>query len=60
MDDFYLNLANPMFWQLHGWLDRVWERYRATIGLAPDEPQLQEALQVQCREMHSLAHTFPQ
>jgi hypothetical protein len=27
-----LNLLNPRFWRLHGWIDHVWTAYRAQTG----------------------------
>lgn len=27
-----VNLMNPRFWALHGWIDRVWSTYRAQTG----------------------------
>lgn len=49
------NIDNYMFWKLHGWIDRVWEKYRVAKGLAPDDMALQEELVRQCREMDALA-----
>jgi hypothetical protein len=49
-----VNIDNSMFWKLHGWIDRIWERYRVAKGLPPDEPKLQQALTAQCREMDTL------
>jgi hypothetical protein len=51
-----VNIDNHMFWKLHGWIDTIWERYRAAKGLAPTEPKLQQALIDQCTEMHTLGH----
>lgn len=38
-----------LFWQVHGWIDLAWEKYRRALGKMPDEPQLQAALIQQCR-----------
>lgn len=49
------NLDGYLFWKLHGWIDKVWERYRVAKGLAPDEPKLKDELIAQCREMDALS-----
>lgn len=51
----YRNIDNYMFWKMHGWMDKVWERYRVAKGLAPDEPKLVQEIEKQCREMDALA-----
>ena len=51
-----VNIDNYMFWKLHGWIDKIWERYRVAKGLTADEPKLVQALIDQCREMHTLGH----
>ena len=33
-----VNLQNPRFWRLHGWIDRTWARYRAQAGLRDTDP----------------------
>jgi len=53
-----VNIGNYMFWKLHGWIDHIWERYRAAKGLADDEPKLVAALLDQCREMHQLGRVI--
>lgn len=53
-----VNIDNYMFWKLHGWIDKIWERYRVAKGLTPDEPKLQQALREQCQEMHRLGLVF--
>jgi hypothetical protein len=53
-----VNIDNYMFWKLHGWIDKIWERYRVAKGLTPDEPKLIDALADQCREMHALGLVF--
>lgn len=47
-------VENVVFWQLHAWLDEVWERYRVAKGIAPDDPALIAELEAQCWEMHEL------
>jgi hypothetical protein len=49
-----VNIDNYMFWKLHGWIDHVWERYRAAKGLTDAEPELVQALVDQCHEMERL------
>ncbi len=49
------NIDNYMFWKLHGWIDKVWEKYRVAKGLAPTEQRLKDELVKQCREMDALA-----
>jgi hypothetical protein len=49
-----VNIGNYMFWKLHGWIDGIWERYRAAKGLTDDDSTLKSALVDQCREMHML------
>ena len=49
------NIDNYMFWKLHGWIDKVWEKYRVAKGLSPDDPALKDAVVAQCREMDKLA-----
>jgi len=53
-----VNIGNYMFWRLHGWIDRIWERYRVAKGLTTDEPKLVAALLDQCREMHQLGRVI--
>lgn len=45
-------ILNRVFWDLHGWIDTVWERYRVARGLTRDDREYQEALVGQCEEMH--------
>ena len=52
-----VNVDNYLFYKLHGWIDQIWERYRATTGLAADEAKLEQALIDQCHEMHTLGAT---
>ncbi|MFI5307070.1 MAG: hypothetical protein ACHQ53_06955 [Polyangiales bacterium] len=53
-----VNIGNYMFWKLHGWIDGIWERYRAAKGLTDAEPKLEQALMDQCHEMHMLGLVF--
>jgi hypothetical protein len=53
-----VNIDNYMFWKLHGWIDKIWERYRVAKNLAPTETKLTNALQAQCAEMHQLSLLF--
>lgn len=50
------NLDSFIFWKLHGYIDKVWERYRLAKGQAPDEPALRTEIKAQCLEMDALAH----
>ncbi len=37
------DVTNYMFWKLHGWIDKVWEKYRVAKGLTkPDSPEMQK------------------
>ncbi len=40
-----LNLLNPRFWRLHGWIDRVWATYRAQAGKHDTDPDYQALMQ---------------
>ena len=51
----FANIDNYMFWKLHGWIDKAWEKYRVAKGLSPDDPALKDAIVAQCREMDKLA-----
>jgi hypothetical protein len=50
-----VNITNYMFWKLHGWIDKVWEKYRVAKGLTTaDSPAMQKYkrdLQQACNEM---------
>jgi hypothetical protein len=50
-----VNITNYMFWKLHGWVDKVWEKYRVAKGLTtPGTPAMQkyrQDLAAQCHEM---------
>jgi hypothetical protein len=50
-----VNITNYMFWKLHGWIDKVWEKYRVAKGLnkegSPELAKYRSDLAAQCREM---------
>lgn len=49
-----VNITNYMFWKLHGWIDKVWEKYRVAKGLTTDEAAMQKYttdMTAACREM---------
>lgn len=50
------NLDSFIFWKLHGWIDRIWERYRVAKGLTAPDERLSDELVAQCLEMDALAH----
>jgi hypothetical protein len=50
------NLDSFIFWKLHGYIDKIWERYRVAKGQAPDEPALRTEVKAQCLEMDALSH----
>ncbi len=50
------NLDSFIFWQLHGWIDNVWERYRIAKGLTTTDQRLADELIAQCLEMDALGH----
>jgi hypothetical protein len=49
------NIDNYMFWKMHGWIDKVWEKYRRATGKPVDDPELDKVVEDQCREMDTLA-----
>ncbi len=51
----YANIDNYMFWKMHGWIDKVWDRYRAAKGQKPDDQDIKAAVLAQCRQMDQLA-----
>jgi hypothetical protein len=62
------SVGNAIFWQVHGFLDRAWGRYRAARelmekaprddatadGLRPSDDELSDLIDAQCAEMHRL------
>jgi len=51
----YANIDNYMFWKMHGWIDKVWDRYRAAKGKKPTDQDIKDAVLAQCRQMDKLA-----
>lgn len=51
----FTNIDNYMFWKMHGWIDKVWDRYRAAQGKTPNDPDIKAAVIAQCRQMDQLA-----
>ncbi|MGA2132931.1 MAG: hypothetical protein ABSH50_11610 [Bryobacteraceae bacterium] len=47
MGYFFGNIKNQRFWRLHGWIDRVWTRFRELKHLSEDDPAYQAALKEQ-------------
>lgn len=50
------NLDSFVFWKLHGYIDKIWERYRVAKGQAPNDEDLQKEITAQCLEMDALSH----
>jgi hypothetical protein len=51
----FTNIDNYMFWKMHGWIDKVWDRYRAAKGKKPTDQDIKDAVLAQCRHMDALA-----
>jgi len=51
----FVNIDNYMFWKMHGWIDTVWDRYRAAQGKTPNDQDIKDAVLAQCRQMDQLA-----
>lgn len=51
----FVNIDNYMFWKMHGWIDTVWDRYRAAQGKMPTDQDIKDAVLAQCRQMDQLA-----
>lgn len=51
----FTNVDNYMFWKMHGWIDNVWDRYRAAQGKTPHDQDIRDAVLAQCRQMDQLA-----
>ena len=51
----FTNIDNYMFWKMHGWIDKVWDRYRAAQGKGPNDQDIKAAVLAQCRGMDQLA-----
>lgn len=43
------NIDAFLFWKLHGWIDKVWEKYRVKTGA--DNTKLKKEMVAQCKEM---------
>ncbi len=51
----FANIDNYMFWKMHGWIDKVWDRYRTAAGKKPTDQDIKDAVLAQCRQMDQLA-----
>jgi len=51
----FTNIDNYMFWKMHGWIDKVWDKYRAVKGKKPTDQDIKDAVLQQCRGMDQLA-----
>ncbi|MEI9949062.1 MAG: hypothetical protein WDO74_08780 [Pseudomonadota bacterium] len=51
----FANIDNYMFWKMHGWIDKVWDRYRAAKNKKPTDQDVKDAVLAQCRQMDQLA-----
>jgi|SRR5580658_7958563 hypothetical protein len=54
MLNFFGNIKNQRFWRLHGWIDRVWTRFRDLKGLKEDDPAYQRALRDQAMPLEEM------
>jgi hypothetical protein len=52
----FVNIDNYMFWKMHGWIDKVWDKYRAAKGKTPTDQDIKDAVLKQCRHMDDLAN----
>lgn len=48
-----VNIDAYLFWKLHGWIDGVWERYRAAKGKTREDADYKGEMLEQCREMEA-------
>ena len=46
-----VNIDAYLFWKLHGWIDNVWEKYRAAKGMTRNDADYKAEMLEQCREM---------
>lgn len=46
-----VNIDSYLFWKLHGWIDNVWERYRAAKSKTRADADYKAEMLKQCREM---------
>lgn len=51
-----VNLFNARFWSLHGWIDRMWGRYREHQGLSDSDPEYRSLLQHHREHMGAVPH----
>jgi hypothetical protein len=51
----FRNIDNYMFWKMHGWIDKIWDRYRAAKGKTPNDQDIKDAVLAQCRQMDQYA-----
>ncbi len=51
----FVNIDNYLFWKVHGWIDKVWDRYRTAKGKTPKDADIQSAVLDQCRQIDALA-----
>lgn len=51
----FTNIDNFLFWKMHGWIDKVWDKYRAAKGKTPNDQDIKDAVLQQCRGMDQLA-----
>jgi hypothetical protein len=49
-----VSIENFVFWKLHGWVDDIWQRYRAAKGLTREDPAYKQGLFDMCKEMHEI------
>jgi hypothetical protein len=52
--NFSVNLLNLRFWRIHGWVDRLWQRYRDVLGLPDSQPEYQAAIWKQRKDMSGM------
>lgn len=46
-----VNIDAYLFWKLHGWIDNVWDRYRAAKNKTANDADYKAEMLEQCREM---------
>ena len=51
----FTNIDNYLFWKMHGWIDKVWDKYRAAKNQTPNDKDIKDAVLHQCRHMDDLA-----
>lgn len=55
-----LNLQNPRFWRLHGWIDQLWAAYRERTGRRPTDPGYQALMQAARASMTMRMKALPE